>query len=108
MNLIPFRTINYYISELSTGNAVEDNWNAIENIFGNIVIVLPIGYILFQRKIHFFRGLLFSILLFAGIELIQLFTLRGICDIDDLILNTCGVVIGYLIAYGTAVKIVKE
>lgn len=41
-------------------------------------------------------------------QLIQLITLLGICDIDDLILNTGGVVIGYLIAYGTAVKIVKK
>ena len=31
------------------------------------------------------------------IELIQLFTLLGSCDIDDLLLNTIGAVIGWLL-----------
>lgn len=90
INIIPFRTIKQYISELN-------NWYAVKNIAGNIVIFLPLGYILFQRKIGLHKGVIFSTLLIVGIELIQLFFLRGICDVDDLILNICGVVIGYLL-----------
>ena len=34
-----------------------------------------------------------------AIELIQLFSLKGMCDIDDLILNLLGVSIGYTLRF---------
>jgi glycopeptide antibiotics resistance protein len=37
-----------------------------------------------------------SVVIICAIELLQLFTLTGVCDVDDLILNMTGVLIGYI------------
>ena len=42
------------------------------------------------------KVMLISAVVISVIELTQMFTLRGYCDIDDLILNEAGVALGYL------------
>ncbi len=71
---------------------------AIENILGNVVMMMPIGFLLplcFKslRKwyISGVIGFMFSLL----IECSQLFLWRG-TDIDDVLLNTVGTLMGYL------------
>lgn len=76
-------------------------WLAIINLVGNVVVFIPIGYGLtatFRRfnAIRFFplmvvgTGFLFSL----SIELAQLNIPGRITDIDDIILNTLGTIIG--------------
>lgn len=68
------------------------------NIFGNILMFGPLGLLLpllwkYFRK--FSKTVLFGFLVSFTIEFSQLFLARG-TDIDDLILNTIGTMLGYL------------
>ena len=70
-----------------------------ENLF-NFLAFTPIGFALFfsfnvrNLLISVFGGLLFSLL----IESFQIFFRRGFAEFDDIIHNTLGCIIGYLIA----------
>ena len=83
------------------------------NVVGNVAAFMPFGFLVpvlyrEQRKEathngHYFRSFLFvtvlGFLLSLGVETIQLVTKVGCFDVDDLMLNTSGVVLGYLIYY---------
>ncbi len=71
----------------------------IKNTILNIILFIPMGFLVpaiwknyRSIKIMFFMGLALS----ASIEILQIFTFR-LTDIDDLITNTAGTVIGYYI-----------
>lgn len=69
------------------------------NIAGNILMFGPLGFFLpllwkCFRKLS--KTVLFGFLVSLAIECSQLFLARG-TDIDDLILNTSGVMLGYLV-----------
>ena len=71
---------------------------AILNLSGNVIGFIPFGILfphLFKKTVSFRKFVLSAALMIAAIELIQLFSLRGSCDIDDLILNMLGSIIGY-------------
>ena len=70
------------------------------NLFGNVVGFLPVGFLppvitRTMRKFH--RVLLHGLFVSLIVELIQLITRAGRCDVDDVILNTTGCALGYLI-----------
>ena len=68
------------------------------NIGGNIVAFMPFGFLvaaLSERKQNFFTILIKTLLFSFTIEVIQYFTKTGAFDVDDLILNTLGGVLGY-------------
>ncbi len=72
---------------------------AIINMVGNIVLFIPMGYFLpfYFKKLHYFwQYLKIQILLITLLEIIQFITLLGKLDIDDLILNTLGGLVGYI------------
>ncbi len=74
-------------------------FHTIINILGNIMMFMPIGFLtpLLWNNLKSLKNTLvlgFSISLL--IEITQLFLSRA-SDIDDLILNTSGVVLGYLV-----------
>ena len=95
--LIPFRTITSFtgaVKELSV------NDHAFRNLAGNVVLFIPFGLFLpfiFEKQRSFPFYLLSNISVITCVELIQAFTLTGTCDIDDLILNTVGGCIGFLL-----------
>ncbi|MGL5694961.1 MAG: VanZ family protein [Peptostreptococcaceae bacterium] len=73
--------------------------HAIINIIGNIIMFLPVGFLvplissdLGSLKKTILIGFKISLL----IEFTQLFLIRA-TDVDDLILNTTGTILGYLI-----------
>lgn len=94
-NLVPFREIRrFWVYREQVGTFA---WTS--NLLGNVVGFLPFGFILpvIFRGIRGFwtillSGFLFSLLL----ETIQLITRVGCFDVDDLMLNTLGAVLGYL------------
>ena len=97
---MPFQTISYYM-HLFNDKTNQLLWvDAIINLIGNIANFIPLGIFLpfFWKKLQSFKWfiLCFSSIIII-IETTQLFTLRGICDIDDLILNVFGGVIGFLV-----------
>lgn len=70
-----------------------------ENIM-NFIMFIPIGFLLgcLLPLSRWWVTLLVGICLSASIELLQLGFHRGLCELDDLIHNTAGCLIGLLIA----------
>ena len=71
---------------------------AVINLFGNVGMFIPLGFGLpwvHARLRRWWKTALTSAVLVVLVELAQLVTLRGHCDVDDLILNLIGVTIGY-------------
>ena len=69
------------------------------NLAGNILIFVPYGFFISvaSRERGFFKTLFFSMGLSLCVEIIQLFTRVGSFDVDDILLNTIGGVLGYII-----------
>lgn len=61
----------------------------------NLILFIPIGYWLKHLKIS--SVLLLSLLLITSIELLQFVSHRGIFDIVDFLIDTFGIMIGYII-----------
>ena len=93
-NLVPFQEIMRF-------------WNyrdqlgmlAVMNLVGNVAIFVPLGFLgaMVRERRSFIRtsldGFLFSLL----VEIFQFVAKVGRFDIDDLILNTIGAMLGYII-----------
>lgn len=73
-------------------------WNEIYiNILGNILMFIPYGFIgwLFPKHNDLKTLLIYFLSFLIVIEALQYFTRLGVFDIDDIILNTFGVIIGF-------------
>ena len=104
VNLSPFDTILCFIRRLSSQNTALVK-HAIRNLAGNVVMFFPLGFCLpwcFSSCGTLRKTLCVSAACITTVEVIQLVTLRGDCDIDDLMLNLIGVWIGYMIYLKTA------
>lgn len=69
-------------------------------IVGNFIMLLPFGIffpLLYKRFSNFFIVLIFSLLFSVAIEILQLITRYRSADIDDVMLNTAGACLGYII-----------
>ena len=69
------------------------------NIFGHVVAFMPFGFFLpaiFGRAQKLFLVVSESFLFSMCVEVTQLLTRRGSFDVDDLLLNTTGGLLGYL------------
>lgn len=95
-NLQPFETIGHLLFDRHLYSF--DHW--IKNLFGNIVLFIPLGFILpalHRNLIRLFPFLISVIMLLFIVELIQLVTFVGSFDVDDIILNTLGACIGLVL-----------
>lgn len=94
-NLVPFYTIKKYIVHHDHFNF--EIW--FKNLFGNIVLFIPIGLFLPLLNTKYKRVFILtavSVLLITAVELIQMLARVGSFDIDDIILNTFGALLGLL------------
>lgn len=95
-NLEPFKEISRFITywkQLGMGVA-------IANLLGNVAAFVPFGLFLpvMTNNMFGYIGMTFlSFDLSLGIELLQLASKVGSFDVDDLILNTIGGLLGYCI-----------
>lgn len=73
-------------------------WSII-NLVGNVLIFVPFGFFkaLGSEKRRFFITLIDGIFLSMVVETFQFVSKVGRFDVDDLILNAFGVIMGYLI-----------
>ena len=95
VNLIPFATAADFLRLLAAGQNVR---HAVINLAGNIVMFVPPGLLLPLCSASMRRFGRCMAVCTAGIvcvELMQLLTRLGVCDIDDLILNLIGAAMGY-------------
>lgn len=68
----------------------------IGQIFGNLVMLMPLGFMFpIIRKVSLKQVLLISLCFSVGIELTQFITGRGLMEFDDVFNNTVGAVLGY-------------
>ncbi len=91
---VPFKTIISYVSQVQT---VSD-W-FFENLACNIIMFMPYGFlvpmIIKKQKFLCFRVIVSGGFLSILIEIFQYITALGVCDIDDVILNTLGTALGF-------------
>ncbi len=92
-NFTLFKTIRMYID-------YSYKLNSFENLVGNIVVFVPFGFLfpyVMKRGRNFFIMLLNVFIFVTGIEVFQLFSAFGAFDVDDILLNCFGAVIGYFL-----------
>lgn len=101
VNLVPFSSIGSMLRTLRAYPRPDVLWVVVYNLGGNIVMFVPLGFFLralFPRCCRFWRCMAIVALIMTCVELLQLVSLRGFCEVDDLILNLTGAAIGWLIA----------
>ncbi len=109
-NLKPFDEISRYIKHRSSINMEY----FLVNIFGNVLAFAPFGFLLpmiWKKLRHFLPAVLITAVFSLCIECFQLITRVGSFDVDDIILNTAGGIIGYVIfwfTYGRKLKYLGE
>ncbi|MET3293089.1 UNVERIFIED_CONTAM: glycopeptide antibiotics resistance protein [Brevibacillus sp. OAP136] len=105
-NVIPFRTIGMYISQAHHFNF----WIWSTNLFGNVVLFIPLGFLI-PAYIRFARrpilALVLLLLVNTSIEVAQIVWHVGSFDVDDIILNFFGGMLG-IVLYGRLRKSVKR
>ncbi|MBR5391159.1 MAG: VanZ family protein [Clostridia bacterium] len=92
INPIPLRTIRAFWHK----GTYEQN---LINLAGNVGIFLPMGLLpplLWERWRRLWKTALLCLLASCGIEFLQLFLSRSV-DVDDVILNLLGGLLGYLL-----------
>jgi glycopeptide antibiotics resistance protein len=94
INLVPFRSTIRYLTEF-------DSYNldiVLMNTLGNVIIFIPFGFLLpllFKQINNVKMASKIFIKFILLIESLQLLTFTGVFDIDDIILNMLGALIGY-------------
>ena len=96
-NLVPLDTVRLYVRLLQHSESLSQRNSAIANLAGNVVLFIPFGIFIplmvsWQQKFLPFVILTTGLLLL--VELLQYVTGLGALDVDDMILNFCGVMIG--------------
>jgi len=94
-NTVPFNEIRRYINNFDRLGMI-----SVINVGGNILAFMPFGFfrpVISRKKSGFFKTLIEGCLLSCIVEVIQLTTNVGSFDVDDIILNTVGVVLGYIV-----------
>lgn len=100
INLTPFKTIFIYLKGAPYLNI------ALKNLIGNIVIFFPFGFLvplMTDRVNSYIKIALCSAGLSLLFESAQLILRVGSFDVDDLLLNTLGGILGYMI-----LKLIKK
>jgi len=97
-NLVPFREIRRFIVYRETLG-----FSAVAgNLIGNIAGFMPFGFILpilYKKRRNWRHVTLLTMEFSLLIEIIQLVLRVGCCDVDDIILNTFGGLLGYILFY---------
>lgn len=70
----------------------------VTNLLGNVLIFLPFGFFMAMASKYrsFMSTLIYSLALSLTIEISQLFMKVGCFDVDDLLLNTIGGMLGFI------------
>ena len=87
INLVPFAFVKEYI--------VNNKPWGLSNIVGNVLMFVPLGSFLAIRKTTVDRAAFQMFAVTLVIEMMQYILHRGISDIDDIILNLSGGMIGF-------------
>lgn len=91
-NLIPFATISEYATTIDAQH--NGIWDI--NIWGNILLFVPLGiYLMIYYKNNSPKRVILTALIVSVVaEILQFIFAIGAMDIDDVILNTVGAILG--------------
>ncbi len=105
INYIPFvETIKMFTNEFA------DIHIALCNVIGNILLFIPLGFcipLFFSNKNKLSKVILYGFTASLTIEVLQIFTPFNTTDIDDIIFNTFGAILGFII-FNISYKIFKN
>lgn len=96
-NLSALKNIRYYFFVLfQTPHGFTVKSQVVINLLGNILLFVPAGYLIpitfrLPNKVVFMLG---AMLIILCIELLQWVSRVGVFDVDDILLNTLGCLIG--------------
>lgn len=111
LNLVPFATIRRFTYVLQNSTDPVLLKQAVVNLAGNVCMFVPLGFFLpcvFRKMGRFWRMLLCSAGLILAMEGLQFLTFLGCCDIDDVILNMLGILLGFLLWKLTCLLLAKQ
>lgn len=97
-NLVPFQEIIRFIKY----RAYIDFQSVIINLLGNVVAFMPFGALIrwvVNRRMRWYQAVAYTFLFSLCVELLQLVAMVGVFDVDDLILNTLGGLLGFFVYY---------
>lgn len=97
-NLTPFQEILRFIRY----REYIDFFSVVVNLFGNVVAFMPFGALIrwvINRRTRWYQAVGYTFLFSLCVELLQLVARVGVFDVDDLILNTLGGFLGFLVYY---------
>ena len=100
INLIPFKTIFYYLKNFFNFKSEIYSKDILLNIFGNFVCLIPLAFFIpyfFKKSRSIKKYSIIIILVTLSIEVLQFLTMTGSFDIDDILLNSSGSIIFYLL-----------
>ena len=89
---VEWDAFDYYLELARSGNW----WYFIYLFFGNLIWFVPVGILTKLRDGHLWQAVLMGFLLSLSIETAQFVLGSGLSELDDLILNTLGALLGYL------------
>ena len=98
-NLVPFMEIGRFLRSALYGGSIKPI-DIVINLLGNVIAFVPFGALIRwvrNQTTGFLIAVLYTFLFSLAIELIQFVTKVGVFDVDDLILNTLGGAIGYIL-----------
>lgn len=97
VNITPLKTLLDFKDRIN--NSTINIGIVVQNILANLLMFIPMGMalpVLFKDKFNkLWKIVVFIVCLVLGVEIIQFLTFCGSADIDDLVLNTIGCMIGY-------------
>lgn len=111
----PYGTRHYNLKlfdSISNFNRAFNNYDfevCFLNIYGNVLAFMPFGFLypLVAKKRSAWKTIFCGVLFSASIEVMQFITKLGVFDVDDILLNSIGVIFGYVVLLVTE-KIFKN
>lgn len=100
INLIPFHTNLSFLKSLFSSQSGGSVTHAFINLMGNVILFVPLGVflpVLWKRLRRWWHFVGTVTLMLVSVEVAQLFLLRGICDVDDYLLNLLGASVGFFL-----------
>lgn len=107
VNLQPLLTIRNYLYVIIHRSNDAVLVHCIINLLGNVLLFIPTGLWLPKlcpKQRNFFRFFFTCLGVILLVETVQLFTLRGSFDVDDIILNLFGMMLGFILYHLTRQK----
>lgn len=78
----------------------------VENIM-NVVVFIPVGLLICiaSKQMTWWKVLLIGCVISVTIESLQLFLMRGFSELDDVMHNTLGCILGYILVKGSRLMV---